>query len=311
MLNRQAAGTNRPQNIHLIGTLLVIILNLAACTPSQASATATRASATLAATKTLTLGQTASPSPTAEVNSLATTTKKPDCSTAAGTLNEVELETTFMFASAKFLVYLPPCYQQDVSREYPLLILFHGIYNDNEQWLRIGAVEAADRLIISSVVDPFIIVMPYDPNPRGPSGTSFDEVFLQDMLPYIDATYRVASGANKRAVGGVSRGAGWAIHFGFMNPVLFGNIGTHSPIIFNEDYLMLNEWLREIPAGEMPRIRLDIGDRDPNREAFEKLEMLFTDQSIAFEAKEFPGYHNESYWRSQVESYIRWYTAGW
>ncbi len=73
-----------------------------------------------------------------------------------------------MYASAQFLVYLPPCYQQETSREYPLLVLFHGIYDDNNQWLRIGAVETADRLIILDEVDPFIIVMPYDPNPRGP-----------------------------------------------------------------------------------------------------------------------------------------------
>jgi enterochelin esterase-like enzyme len=311
MLNRQAAGTNRPQRILLIGVLLVIILTLAACIPSQVSPTPARDTSTPTAVITLPVVQTASPSATAATISTATTTQKPACTTQKGTVSDVSLDTTFMYASAQFQVYLPPCYQQEVNREYPLLILFHGIYDDNDQWLRIGAVESADRLIISAEVDPFIIVMPYDPNPRGPSATSFDEVFLQDMLPYIEANYRVASGLDLRALGGVSRGAGWAIHFGFLYPDLFGTIGAHSPIIFNEDYLKLAEWLGAIPAGTMPRISMDIGDHDPNREAYERLEAFLADRSIPFEAYEYPGYHNETYWRSQVESYIRWYSAGW
>ena len=311
MLNRQAAGINRPLRILLIGTLLVIILTLTACLTSQASPTPVRKTAMVTATKTLPTVQTASPSPMATAISTATATQKPVCAAQPGEVSEVALDTTYLFAPFKFLVYLPPCYRLEVSRDYPLLILFHGIYNDSDQWVRIGAVETANRLIISGDVDPFIMVLPYDPTNRDPSMTPFDEIFLQDLFPYINNNYRILSGANYHSLGGVSRGAGWAIHFGLLYPELFGAIGAHSPIIFWEDSADIGKWLDAIPAGKIPRFTLDIGDNDPNRDSYEKMEKLLTDRDIEFKAHESPGYHKDEYWESQVENYIRWYAAGW
>ena len=132
MLNRQAADTNRPQRILLIGTLLVIILNLAACSSSQASSTPARNTGTPTAIESRPVVQTSSPSPTAAANFTATATQKQVCAAQPGTVSEVDLITTFLYAPLQFLVYLPPCYQLEANRNYPLLILFHGIYDDSD-----------------------------------------------------------------------------------------------------------------------------------------------------------------------------------
>ena len=311
MLNRQEPTGMRHHLTSLFLVILLSILALTACSTAPKNITPTLQISTeiLANTPTSVSTSVSSPSPTTLPT--AAVVQKPTCATQAGRVESKALDTTLMYAQFLFNVYLPPCYAEELDRIYPLLILFHGIYNDQDQWLRIGAVETANRLIITGEVISFIIVMPYDPNPRGPQETPFDEIFLQELLPYLDANYRVASDPKLRAVGGVSRGAGWAIHFGFEHTELFGAIGAHSPIIFADDYPDLAKWLDALPQGMIPRISMDIGENDPNREGYEKLTAILTAKEIPFDASEFPGYHSDDYWRSRVESYLRWYASGW
>ena len=67
----------------------------------------------------------------------------------------------------------------------------------------------------------------------------------------------------------------------------------------------------KIPRSGMPRIYMDIGDRDPNSDSAGLLENLLKDRNIPHEYHINPGYHTEQYWESQVETYMRWYAAGW
>jgi len=226
-------------------------------------------------------------------------------------VQEVTLETTYMYDPIKFRVYLPPCYEHNIDQHYPVLYLFHGLFYSDDQWIRIGAVEVVNRLIITGEIAPFILVMPYDPNQREPVSTKFDEAFMEDLLPYIDENYRTLPGPEFRAVGGLSRGAGWALHFGLQDPDLFGAIGAHSPIIFWEDSTRIGDWLNAIPRSKLPRIYVDIGDSDPNSDSALLLETLLKDRNIPHEYHVSPGYHTENYWESQVENYMRWYAAGW
>lgn len=224
---------------------------------------------------------------------------------------QVELATELMYQPFKMTVYLPPCYDLYTTRHYPVLYLFHGIYYSNDQWERLGVTHVADRLISSGEVPPFIIVMPYDPNAREPASTVFDEIFLEQAVPYVDKTYRTLLDAKHRAVGGLSRGAGWAIHFGLTHPELFGAIGAHSPVIFWEDGPQIGKWLDAIPRIDMPRIYLDIGDRDPNHDSADLFKRLLQDRNIPFEWYLNSGFHTEEYWSLHVEDYLRWYAGGW
>jgi enterochelin esterase-like enzyme len=315
MPNRQATIHFSTQLQPLCGLAFALILGLAAC------------SRTLAVQPVIPSpqpGTTKSPSPTIQTTSgpatstalpvatmVPTTTPTPACMNQLGQVQEMELDTTRMYEPFKFRVYLPPCYAQETNHYYPVLYLFHGLFFSDDQWVRIGVVEVVNRLIITGGINPFIIVMPYDPNQREPGSTSFDEVFMEDLLPYIDANYRILPGSENRAMGGLSRGAGWALHFGLIHPDLFGVIGAHSPIIFWEDSAEIEKWLDSIPRTRMPRFYVDIGENDPNPESANLLEKLLTDRNISHVYHTSLGYHTEQYWGSQVESYIRWYAAGW
>jgi enterochelin esterase-like enzyme len=211
----------------------------------------------------------------------------------------------------RFIVYLPPCYAERTDLRYPVLYLFHGQFYDENQWVRIGAPGTADRLITSGEIPPFLIVMPFDPYPKQPYEYGFDETFLKELIPYIDSNYCTFADRFHRALGGVSRGSSWSIHFGLSRPELFGEFGMHSPVIFDSDGLIVEKWLDIIKPELMPQIYLDVSENDQNIQNASWLEDILTSRGIPHEWHLNTGFHTEEYWSVHVEEYLRWYASGW
>jgi enterochelin esterase-like enzyme len=213
----------------------------------------------------------------------------------------------------EYIVYLPACYDEQPERRYPVLYLIHGQNYNNDQWDRLGADETADALISSGEVPPFLMVMPRDRSWAQPNEDMFGKVVADELIPYIDQHYRSLTERTYRAVGGLSRGAGWAVHLGLSRWELFGAIGGHSLPVFWNDTSHVRQWLEDIPSEALPRIYLDIGEKDRpsilvSATWFEK---LLTEKGIPHEWHLFPGYHEEAYWQAHVEEYLRWYSKGW
>lgn len=213
----------------------------------------------------------------------------------------------------EYRVYLPPCYDQESERRYPVLYLLHGQNYNDDQWERLGVGEQADRLIAAGEIPPFLIVMPRDRNWDQPSQDPFGKVLVDEFIPFIDQHYRTLAERPHRAIGGLSRGAGWAVHLGLARWDLFGVIGGHSLPVFWEDTGKIRSWLGNIPRAELPRIYLDIGDRDRPQilESAVWFEELLTRQGIPHEWYLFSGYHEEAYWQKNLPRYLQWYAKDW
>lgn len=243
---------------------------------------------------------------------LVTQLAKAQCADESGIVEVHEIESAFLDSGLRFRVYTPPCYDQS-ARRYPVLYLVHGQTYTDDQWDRLGADEAADALIGAGEVAPFLIVMPYDRSSNQPSKDGFDQAVIEELLPWIDEHYRTVAERHARAVGGLSRGASWAIHFGLTHPELFSAVGGHSPPVFVEDASQVRGWLEMVPAEQMPRIWLDIGERDQRAilDSATWFEKLLTERNIPHEWYLFAGDHSEAYWSSHVEQYLRWYVREW
>ncbi len=235
------------------------------------------------------------------------------CLRAGGNLVRAALPSRYLTYKMPVLVYLPPCYEQQPDRRYPVLYLIHGQNFDQTQWARLGAPAAADRLIAAGEAPPFIIVMPGERSWEQPRNTGWDETFLQVLMPWVEAHFRTRNDRRDRAIGGLSRGASWAIHLGLSHWELFGSIGGHSPPVFWEDVPHIRAWLQGIPPGKWPRIYLDIGDADQHQitESARWFEGVLTKEGIPHEWHFNVGRHNEAYWSRHVEAYLRWYVAPW
>lgn len=212
-----------------------------------------------------------------------------------------------------FRVYLPPCYDSLENSRYPVLYLVHGKTYRHDQWDRLGVDETADAMIASGASIPFIIVMPRDRVWKQPSEDNFGDAVVNDLIPYIDSTYRTIPDREFRAVGGLSRGGSWALHLGIEHWELFSAIGLHSTPVFWEDALKVPEWLDGIPSEQYPRIYIDVASREADE--IEESNAWFVEQlklrEIPFEWHMYVGVHDEAYWGENIENYLRFYTRGW
>ena len=235
------------------------------------------------------------------------------CWSSGGHIETGELRTELLRLPLEFRVYLPPCYREQPDRRYPVLFLIHGQSYNDDQWDRLGADETVDALIAAGEVPPFIIVMPRDRVWSQPTEDPFGQAVAEALLPWIDETYRTQPERASRAVGGLSRGAGWAIHLGLSRWELFGAIGAHSLPVFWTDLPHLRAWLDAIPEQELPRIYMDLGDKDRPQISRSAIwfEALLTEKNIPHEWHLYSGYHEEAYWEAHLEEYLRWYGRGW
>jgi enterochelin esterase-like enzyme len=210
----------------------------------------------------------------------------------------------------QFLIYLPPCYDRYQSQRYPVVYLLHGQVNTDNQWVQIGAPVAADNLIHSGQAAPFIIVFPDDRYWNLPPGSGFGNRLVQDIVPFIDQNYRTRADRQDRALGGLSRGGGWAVHLLLTRYDLFGSVGLHSPVVFDEDAAVLDRLVRAIPSASWPRLWLDAGDRDGGLGAIQAFESMLTAYQVPHGWIMYKGDHSDTYWQAHVTEYLQWYADG-
>lgn len=143
-------------------------------------------------------------------------------------------------------VYVPPDYEENSGKKYPVLYLLHGYANDQNSWHRYGrANDILDNLLAQGAVEPFLIVMPLGYGgaqingdgtgipPAGAESFRGDDVLyerdiLEDIIPKIEKKYRTISDPEHRAIMGFSMGGGQAARFGLSNLDMFGYIGIMS-----------------------------------------------------------------------------------
>ena len=235
------------------------------------------------------------------------------CWRKGGDINSMTLKTEQLRLPLDYLVYTPPCYEEESKRSYPVLYLMHGQSYTEAQWDRIGADDAVDKLVLAGEIQPIIIVMPHDRYGGEPIKSNFGKVIVEELIPKIDNEYRTIPDREHRAVGGMSRGAGWAIHLAIVYWESFGSLGAHSPAVFHTDAQRMRTWLDEMREFGFPRIYVDIGDKD--RPEIMRSAIWFADlldeKDIPHEWHLFSGYHSEEYWQAHVEKYILWYTKNW
>ena len=229
-----------------------------------------------------------------------------------GRVQRYDLPSELMGEKLPFSVYFPPCYGNGVQDAYPTLYLLHGLSFDDTQWQRLGILPMADQLIQNGRTVPFIIVMPFEQYQyRRVENNRFPLALVNELIPWVEDNLGAKPGKLRRAIGGISRGASWAVRIGLQHWDLFGAIGAHSLSASRDDLEYLPKWLDVIPADQIPRIYLDIGSTDPAIKDARKFEAMLKELGVLPEWHLNDGRHNEEYWQAHVGEYLRWYTLPW
>jgi enterochelin esterase-like enzyme len=259
-------------------------------------------------------GETVTPTVPSTPDPSATTQPSPEnpaCEMADGTLQKASFFSEILEADFQYQVYLPPCYHDDSESHYPVLYLLHGYAYTNQQWIRLGLVETMNTRINEKTLPPFIVVLPLEAPFEPPEISTYGEALIGDLIPWVDSHYRTLQDAQYRGVGGLSRGAAWAVRLGFEHWDHFSRVSAHSLPIFEADSSQIMAWMLDSPHEELPLFFIDIGRNDLEQESAQQFTALLDSYGIAHEWYLFNGDHTETYWAAHLDQYLQWHAANW
>jgi enterochelin esterase-like enzyme len=251
-------------------------------------------------------------------------------------LDNVSLPSKILKGDRKYSVYLPPDYETS-QRSYPVLYLLHGAGDDQTGWVQFGEVLLiADKAIKEGKATPMVIIMP-DANTgtRGYANLSkdwrYEDFFFQELMPYVEKTYRIKSEKRFRAVAGLSMGGGGSFYYALHHPELFSSAcplsaaagplsqadaKTYAERInlklndeelnqYYKNYSVL-ELIKNLPEDQKNGVRwyIDCGDDDFLFEGNSLVHIAMRKREIKHEFRIYDGGHNWTYWRKALPTVL-------
>ena len=175
---------------------------------------------------------------------------------------------TFESAAAgttvSFHVYLPPQYQTEPTRSFPLLVWLHG---SGDGTLGIPWLSSYfGTAMAQGAIPPMIVLFPNGMNYSmwcdSKSGlTPMERVVIEDLLPHVDANFRTMGGRH-RIVEGFSMGGQGAGRLGFRRTDLFAGVSMLGAGPLQDDFMDAPAG-SDIPRATRERIFRNVWGSDP------------------------------------------------
>jgi enterochelin esterase-like enzyme len=260
---------------------------------------------------------------------------------AAGQVLEgLKLPSAILGRDVAYAVYLPPDYATS-ARRYPVVYLLHGYTDDESGWIQFGEISlAADRAIADREIPPMIIFMPdggvtfYINDAAGK--VRWEDMFVQELIPFMDKTYRTRPDREFRGVAGLSMGGWGTLAAALRHPDLFAAGAAFSAAVWEDEDIVgmkQDSWdkllgplfgaaglagkdrltpafrkvsplelARSLPEDSLKKVRyyIDCGDDDFLIKGNCALHLLLTDRKIPHEFRVRDGGHTWSYWRTGI-----------
>ncbi len=138
-----------------------------------------------------------------------------------------------------FGVILPPGYEREPQRRYPVIVLLHGGHDDGRAFFDKYAITATlDQLYRTKQLAPSLIITPDGNDARG-SSPLFDPDYFDgphgrvgtligvELVAEVKRRYRVRPEPGQWALGGFSSGGWGALNIGLRHPESFRTLFSH------------------------------------------------------------------------------------
>jgi predicted alpha/beta superfamily hydrolase len=229
------------------------------------------------------------------------------------------------------IVYLPPEYDKEKTRRYPVFYmqdgqnLFDGAtsFIPGMEW-RVD--ETAEALIKSNAIEPIIIVGIYntgehradeytptkDPkNNVGGKADLYGRMLVEELKPFIDSEYRTLTDPANTGLGGSSLGGLVSLYVGIKYPNTFGKLAVISPSVWWDNRVIIRE-VQKLASKLETRIWIDMGTEE-GKTSIDEAKALrdalivrgWSDSNLNyFEAQ--GAKHNEEAWAQRMESILKY-----
>jgi enterochelin esterase-like enzyme len=231
------------------------------------------------------------------------------------------------------IVYLPPGYETEQDRRYPVLYMQDGqnLFDSSTAFAGIewGVDETAQDLITEKKIQPVIIVgiynspdrtaefTPFDKTPAGDDGHGilYGRFIVEELKPMIDRTYRTIPDRDHTAVAGSSLGGLITLAIAHDHADVFGSVAVLDPWLRDSQHSLLETWKDDAWMKET-RFYADMGtnggDLYPGTtevQDLNQLTQLFDSAGLKkgtdYESAIVDGAeHNEAAWQKRVPNFM-------
>lgn len=236
----------------------------------------------------------------------------------------------FLRNQRDLIVYLPPGYDEQPQRQFPILYLHDGqnlfdgatSFIPGQDW-HVG--QTADQAIQQGRVEPLIIVGIYNagkqrlreytptraPKLGGGGANRYAKFLLEEVQVMVKERYRVREGVESTGIGGSSLGGLVSLYLGLRKPKIFGKIAALSPSVWWNERMILR-FAGSAAVKPLPRIWLDIGTREGPRIVDDVERFRDTLLKKGWQAERDLHYervdgaeHNETAWAQRVAPFLQ------
>lgn len=182
-----------------------------------------------------------------------------DSPVVRGTVTRDSLWSPTLGVRKNVEVYLPPSYEASAAKgtRYPVTIYLHGKWGNESDWLKRGRLARVMDSLVAEGMPEMLVVMPDGDDGwwtswelgsdlaecrrtphRGERPAAFcvvnpryDQYVVNDLLSYVDSTYRTLARPESRGIGGLSMGGYGAFTIAARFPGTFAAAASHDGIL--------------------------------------------------------------------------------
>ncbi len=268
-------------------------------------------------------------------------------------LQNLTMPSAILKKDVQYSVYLPPGFDEDENRTYPFFYLMHGGGNADHfgstEWIANGGIDyVMNKGIAENTIIPMVVVMtdarrneknwPLTMHMNDVDGEyMWADMFVKELIPHVEAKFRMHKQVPRRGIGGLSMGGYGAIYHTFQNLDLFQatvslSAGLNTPdqiVSFDQDYIerrfakpygmsgqagkdRLNEHYYKHDPNEAVKkmdvnllkkklhLYMDVGSQDRRQRANFELHWYLWEQGVDHVYIQRTGEHVWDYWRSGI-----------
>jgi S-formylglutathione hydrolase FrmB len=243
------------------------------------------------------------------------------------------IKSEILARPVRYCAYLPPGFDLDKTRHYPVLYYLHGLGDNEQSLLNSGGWDLISELRSQGKVGDFVVLAPsaghtfYINSEDGK--IRYEDFFVKEFMPQMEKKYRVQSTRTTRGITGVSMGGYGALRLAFKYPDEFAAVSAQMPALmtdlptnlsaaapgspgsllgdvfgspFNRAYFARNNvfyFARSDSASSLKRMEIyfNVGNNDDYgfEQGAEELEQILKSRRIPREFHIYPGRHDAQF----------------